>query len=64
MTIPRATFSAPQVRKALKLATETGLPLAGYRVAPDGSIEVQFATKAETDADAALARWTRGAGNG
>jgi hypothetical protein len=60
----RATFSAPAVRKALKLAKETGLPLAGWRVTPDGAIEVQFATKAESDADAALSAWQRKTGNG
>lgn len=60
----RATFSAPEVRKALKLAAETGLPLAGYRVAPDGAIEVQFAAKSESDADAALSAWQRKVSNG
>jgi len=60
----RATFSAPEVRKALKLAAETGRPLASYEVTPEGGIRIIFATKSESDADAALAAWQRGSGSG
>jgi len=64
MTRNRATFPTAKVRKALKLAAEIGRPLAGYDVAPDGTIRVHFATAEASDADAALAAWMRGQADG
>jgi hypothetical protein len=57
-------FSVPDVRKALKLATEMGLPLAGYEITPEGGLRVHFATGAASSADAALSAWQRGRGDG
>jgi hypothetical protein len=56
--------STPAVRKALKLAAETGKPIAGYELTPEGTIRVMFATAPESDADAALAAWQRRQGHG
>lgn len=58
-----ATFSAPKVKKAIKLAQELGLTVAGFEVLPDGGVRI-LTTQAQQDAaDAALDGWMR-AGNG
>ncbi|MDO5613622.1 MAG: hypothetical protein Q4G14_10340 [Paracoccus sp. (in: a-proteobacteria)] len=52
-----ATFSAPKVRKAIKLAQDMGLPVTGFEVLPDGGVRVQTALEKKNDADAALDAW-------
>lgn len=34
------TFSAPKVKKAIKLAQDMGLPVAGFEVLADGGVRV------------------------
>ncbi len=54
-----ATFSAPQVKKAIKLAQDLGLPVAGFEVLADGGIRVLTIQPKQNEADAALEAWMR-----
>ena len=36
------TFTKAQVRRAVEAAASTGRPVRGFRVMPDGTIEVEF----------------------
>jgi len=53
-------FRVPDLKRALKVALEIGLPVAGYKIGADGSIHVQTLEQAENSADAELEAWQRG----
>lgn len=54
-----ATFSAPKVRKAIKLALDMGLTVAGFEVLADGGVRVLTTPPHQDHADADLDRWLR-----
>lgn len=54
-----ATFSAPKVKKAIKLAQDMGLPVAGFEVLADGGVRVLTMSQHQDQADADLDRWLR-----
>lgn len=54
-----ATFSTPQLKKAIKVALDMGLPVAGYEVLADGGIRVLTVQEKQDQADAALDAWAR-----
>ena len=56
------TFSAPNLKKAIKVAQDMGLPVIGYEIGPDGGFRVMTAGEAKNDADAALDAWKRANG--
>lgn len=56
------TFSAPNLKKAIKVAQDMGLPVIGYEIGPDGCFRVMTAGEAKNDADAALDAWKRANG--
>lgn len=58
------TFSAPALKKALKVAQDMGLPVVGYEIGPDGGFRVMTVGAAKNDADAALDNWKRANGKG
>lgn len=53
------TFSAPKVKKAIKLAQDMGLPIAGFEVLADGGVRVLTTPPHQNQADADLDRWLR-----
>lgn len=53
------TFSAPKVRKAIKLAQDMGLPVAGFEVLADGGFRVLTTPTHQSQPDAELDRWLR-----
>ena len=53
------TFSAPKVKKAIKVAQDLGLPLAGFEVLADGGVRVLTTPPHQSQADAELDRWLR-----
>lgn len=57
-------FPGSYAKSAYKFAKETGEPIAGIKVGPGPSVEILFATQKPDDAEAALAAWQRGQGNG
>lgn len=58
------TFSAPALKKAIKVAQDMGLPVVGYEIGPDGGFRVMTSGEAKSDADAALDVWKRSHGKG
>ncbi|WP_118133721.1 hypothetical protein [Oceanicella sp. SM1341] len=55
----KAHFTQADIKRALKVAHDVGLNVAGYRIEPDGSIQVMTAEAAESAADRALAVWEK-----
>ena len=53
------TFSAPKVKKAIKLAQEMGLPIAGFEVLADGGFRVLTTPLHQSQPDDELDRWLR-----
>lgn len=58
------TFSAPTLKKAIKVAQDMGLAVVGYEIGPGGEIRVQTGTEVKNDADAALSQWMKSHGKG
>ena len=54
------TFNTPSARKALKLAQDMGLKIAGFEVTGEGGFRVMTASETENAADAAVDQWKRG----
>ncbi|WGR64920.1 hypothetical protein E3U24_06235 [Paracoccus pantotrophus] len=54
------TFSSPTLKKAIKVAQDLGLPIAGYEVLADGGVRVLTSPPAQSNqADAALDQWLK-----
>lgn len=51
--------SIPKLRKAIKLAQEMGLHVAGFEVLADGGYRILTAQEKQDQADAALTAWMR-----
>lgn len=58
------TFSAPALKKAIKVAQDMGLPVVGYEIGPDGGFRVMTAGAAKNDADTLLDSWMKTHGKG
>lgn len=56
----RASFSAPAVKRALKVAMDIGLVITDYEIESDESISVRISEAGSNGADAALDAWSRG----
>jgi hypothetical protein len=56
------TFSAPALKKAIKVAQDMGLAVSGYEIGPAGDIRVLTEAEAKNEADAALERWKKSRG--
>ncbi|MDP5307587.1 hypothetical protein [Paracoccus spongiarum] len=54
-----SSFSTPRLKKAIKVALDMGLPVAGYEVLADGGIRVLTVQEKQDQADAALDAWAR-----
>ena len=57
-------FPGTYAKSAYEFAKETGEPIAGIKVGPGPSVEILFVTQKTDDAEAALAAWQRGQGDG
>ena len=57
-------FPKTLAKSAYEFARETGKPIAGIKISPGPCVEILFATPKADDADAALAAWQRGQGDG
>lgn len=57
------TFSAPALKKAIKVAQDMGLAVIGYEIGPSGEIRVQTGRgETKNESEAALERWMKGNG--
>jgi hypothetical protein len=53
MSKKRWSFKFSDVKRAVQVAKDTGLPVAGYRIAPDGTITVDTLPKIAREAPSA-----------
>lgn len=58
------TFSAPNLKKAIKAAHDMGLHVIGFEIGAGGEIRVHTGAEAKDEADAALEKWKRAHGKG